>query len=177
MKFKKLIIGPNAGRHSLAILILLVGMMLFPAHSDPIWHCSRSLEEGLANELRNDTESSTEKVKSTRDITFDESEQRTISIQIIDLFNAYSGGTVFMGTEPLSACFLDRGHSLTTLAMSTLDIDPSSLTALSNSDSIVRSRVIPTRNNSQMESCIAKNHPAIGYLAEIVETDKIGPCF
>lgn len=171
MNIKNLTKGSNSGRIPFVILIMLVGMMFIPAYADPIWHCSRSPEEPLVNETSN------EKKSKTDGINFDESEQRTISIQIIDLFNAYSGGTVFLGTEPLSACFLDRGHSLTSLAMSTLDIDPSSLTALSNSDSIVKSRVIPTRNNSQMESCIARNHPAIGYLAEVVETDKIGPCF
>ena len=82
-----------------------------------------------------------------------------------------------MGDKPLSACFFDRANPLTAVALSTLDIDPSSLTSLSNSDSIVKSNIIPVRNEAQMESCIAKYHPAIGFLAEVVETDTIGPCF
>lgn len=141
------------------------------AHSEPIWHCSRSPDSNK-NHLNSPINNNNLDIAS-----FDESENRTIEIQLIDLFNAYSGGTVFMGSEPLSACFIDRGNTLTALAMSTLDIDPTSLVSLSNTDSIVKSKIFPARNENQMEVCIAKNHPAIGFLSEVVESDQIGPCF
>jgi hypothetical protein len=154
-------------------LIFFIFMSIFfnSATADPVWHCSRSIEPSEINADLNSSEPK-ENIAS-----FDDSERRTIGIQIIDLFNVYSGGTVSMGPKPLSACFLDRGNPLTAVAMSSLDIDPTSLSALSSSDAIVKSKVIPTRNEVQMESCIANNHPAIGYLPEVVESDLIGPCF
>jgi hypothetical protein len=153
------------------ILTTVLSVFSFHAQSEAIWHCSRSIETAP-------TENASSKDDISSDlISFDESEKRTIEIQIIDLFQVYSGGTVSMGIKPLSACFLDRGNPLTMNAMVMLDIDPSSLASLANTDSIVKSKVIPSRNEAQMESCIAKNHPAIGYLSQVIETDHIGPCF
>lgn len=153
------------------MMTILLCVISLAAKSEAIWHCSRSIEA-------EPTQDSSSKNTASGDLTnFDESERLTIEIQIIDLFQAYSGGTISMGIKPLSACFLDRGNPLTRNAMGMLDIDPSSLASLANTDSIVQSKVIPTRNEAQMESCIAKNHPAIGYLSQVIETDQIGPCF
>lgn len=158
-------------RHFSKLCSLLIFATSLTVQAEPIWHCSRS----------QDSEQEKSKISqptSTIDsLSFDESEKRTIEIQIIDLLNVYSGGTVYMGDRPLLACFYERGNPLTALAMSTLDIDPASLASLANSDAIVKSKVIPVRNETQMEICIAKNHPAIGFLPEVVESDRIGPCF
>jgi hypothetical protein len=153
------------------ILTIFMSVLSVSAQSEAIWHCSRSID---AEEIQ-DSSSINESFNNLA--SFDESDRRTIEIQIIDLFQIYSGGTVSMGIKSLSACFLDRGNPLTTNAMGMLDIDPSSLTSLTNTDSIVKSQIIPTRNEAQMESCIAKNHPAIGYLSQVIETEQIGPCF
>lgn len=159
-------------RPYLSFLIAISSIALsFSAYAEPIWHCSRSPETSQ------DTKETNENLANISNTNFDESENRTIEIQIIDLLNAYSGGTVFMGDRPLAACFFDRASSLTAVAMSSIDVDPSSLASLSNSDAIVKSNIFPVRNEKQMETCIAKNHPAIGFLAEVVETDTIGPCF
>lgn len=153
------------------MMTILLSLSSLTAQSEAIWHCSRSIDDNLTQDL------SPQDKNLNKPISFDESEKRTIEIQLIDLFQAYSGGTVSMGLKPLSACFLDRGSPLTRNAMGMLDIDPSSLDSLANTDSIVKSKVIPTRNETQMETCIAKNHPAIGYLSQVIETDQIGPCF
>ncbi len=137
--------------------------------ADPIWHCSRSIAE--------DAPSTQGKAKTSEVLSFDLSESTTIEILPIDLFQIYSGGTVLFGSKPLAACFLDRNHVLTEQAMNMLDIDPSSLNSLAMIDSIVQSKIYPTRNLEQMKTCIAKHHPALGYLSEVVETDLIGPCF
>lgn len=137
--------------------------------SDPIWHCSRSVSADASN--------TQDKPKGNDALSFDLSESTTIEILPIDLFQIYSGGTVLFGSKPLAACFLDRNHVLTEQAMSMLDIEPSSLNSLAMIDSIVQSKIYPTRNLEQMKSCIAKHHPALGYLSEVVETDLIGPCF
>jgi hypothetical protein len=137
--------------------------------ADPIWHCSRSVSD--------DAPSIQDKTKTNEALSFDLSESTTIEIMPIDLFQIYSGGTVLFGSKPLAACFLDRNNVLTEQAMSMLDIDPTSLNSLSMIDSIVQSKIYPTRNLEQMKTCIAKHHPALGYLSEVVETDLIGPCF
>jgi len=153
------------------VLIMLLSSISIAAHSEAIWHCSRSIETEKTQDASSENGSSLDST------SFDESERRTIEIQIIDLFQVYSGGIVSMGDKPLSACFLDRGNSLTTNAMGMLDIDSSSLASLANTDSIVKSKVIPVRNEAQMQECIAKNHPAIGYFSQVIESDQIGPCF
>lgn len=137
--------------------------------ADPIWHCSRSVSVETAASRSNST--------AKESLSFDLSDSSTIEILPIDLFHIYSGGTVLFGSKPLTACFIDRNHSLTVQAMSMLDIEPSSLNSLAMIDSIVQSKIYPIRNPEQMKVCIAKNHPALGYLSEVVETDQIGPCF
>lgn len=138
---------------------------------DPIWHCSRSLSADTTTQAPN------QKASGNTSLSFDLSESTTIEILPIDLFQIYSGGTVLFGKKPLAACFLDRNNDLTEKAMNMLDIEPSSLNSLAMIDSIVQSKIYPIRNQDQMKVCIAKHHPALGYLSEVVETDLIGPCF
>lgn len=153
------------------LTFVFIFLISFSVQAEPIWHCSRSPDR---EQEKSKTSEPTSKMSV---MSFDESEKRTIEIQIIDLLNVYSGGTVYMGDRQLLACFYDRGNPLTEVAMSTLDIDPTSLSSLAHADAIVKSKVIAVRNEKQMEICIAKNHPAIGYLSEVVESDHIGPCF
>ena len=158
-------------RHFSKLISLFIIATSLCVKAEPIWHCSRSPD--IEQEISTISQTSS----TINSMSFDESEKKTIEIQIIDLLNVYSGGTVYMGDRSLLACFYDRGNPLTEVAMSTLDIDPSSLSSLANADAIVKSKVIAVRNEKQMEICIAKNHPAIGYLSEVIESEHIGPCF
>ncbi len=151
------------------LIFCCTALTSFAWAADPIWHCSRSVPTGA--------DKSNSHSKSKESPTFDLSDSSTIEVLPIDLFHIYSGGTVLFGSKPLTACFIDRNHALTIQAMSMLDIEPSSLNSLAKIDSIVQSKIFPIRNQEQMKACIAKNHPALGYLSEVVESDQIGPCF
>lgn len=141
--------------------------------ADPIWTCSKTVTQKTSDAPDGLIQTLTPRAPESLDL----SDTTTIAILPVDLFLVYSGETVLLGTKPLSACHLDRNHPLTEQAMSTLDLTSSSQSALTSSDSIVHSKIYPVRTIAQMKACIAKHHPAIGYLNEVVETDQIGPCF
>lgn len=141
--------------------------------SEPVWHCSRSTP-GNQSSAQSSVES---KSGSSSLRTLDFSESLTIEILPIDLLKIYSGDKVQMGARTLSACYFERNHPLTISAMNMLDIDASSLTSISTADSIVRGNIFSVRTTNQMLSCIARNHPAVGFLDKVVETDQVSPCF
>ena len=146
-----------------AIVCVAAMAAVVPAHAeDPSWTCSRSAPVGAP--------------KSKDTMSFDLSESTTIEIALMDLFQIYSGGTVLMGSKPLSACYIENSK-LTESAMREVDGDSSTLNELAASDGTTQSKILSVRSEEQMKMCIAKNHPAVGYLSGVVETDEIGPCF
>ena len=98
----------------------------------------------------------------------------TISITVMDLYAAYGGEPIQMGRSKLAVCSLPA-------------TDPLQLTALEmlgySSEDLLRAAkrpqtpliVIPSIHD--MHKCLYENHPAIGFFKNVVENERIAPCF
>lgn len=140
------------------------------ALADPIWHCSRTKQDG------NETSALNSQENEFSIASFNASAD-TIGVSISDLIDIYSGISVRVGNLPLSACFIPGNQKTTTVALTSLGLQPSVIQALAQKSAIIQSNLHPVTNNSQMVACIAQNYPAVGYLQEATSTDKIQPCF
>lgn len=108
---------------------------------------------------------------------FDLSITDLIELELSDIYGVYSGETISMGPRLLSACFIRGNSRVHRVAMDLVGIAPSSVEALSKASAIVKSRIYPVADEDQMQICIEKHHPAIGYLTDATVSDGIAPCF
>lgn len=97
-----------------------------------------------------------------------------INITLSDLYSAYAGETVRMGKHQLSACTLAPKEPLQVEAMGLLGFDPQEVSRAAQQRS---SRLVIVPSIHQMQKCIAENHPAVGFFRDVVENDRIRPCF
>ena len=128
----------------------------------PVWHCSRTNIK-----VADASESFT-----LAGLGLD---REYIQISIRDLYNAYHGMAVHLGEQRLSACIGGDAQS-TKAAMESLGIPTNSLLFLAQR-TLLSAKIYSVRDEKDMESCIAKHHPAIGYLKQATVTEAIGPCF
>ncbi len=139
------------------------------ASAQPVWHCSRNATE------QQDSALSTQNDQFS--IASINSSAETIGVSINDLIDIYSGVPVRVSGIPLSACFMPSDQSLTSAALSSLGLQQSTIQSLARKSTIIQSNIFFVNTPNQMQTCIGKNFPAVGYLNEPLNTDKIHPCF
>lgn len=136
--------------------------------ADPIWHCSRTGTTEPQNVADASEQFSLASMNSAQDV---------IGVSIRDLIDIYSGVPVRVGALPLSACFMPGQDALSLAALQSLGLQPSAIQALARKSSIVQSNLHLVTDEQQMRACISRHFPAVGYLSQPVDTDKILPCF
>jgi hypothetical protein len=149
--------------------ILFSLLALSSAWADPIWHCSRNVpEQNTMNSQAHSEEFSIASFNSSAEV---------IGVSISDLIDVYSGIPVRIGGMPLSACFMSGNDTLSKTALTSLGLQLSTIQALSKKSAIVQTNLHLVATEGQMVLCIEKHFPAVGYLNEPKETNKLQPCF
>jgi hypothetical protein len=135
------------------------------AQAAPTWHCSKS-DVQVADASDNFTLAS---LPLSREV---------IRISLRDLYEAYQGAEVTMsGGQKLTACVATEDLALTVAAMTSIGSPLVTNKALANDWRTRFYSVHAVKNESDMQSCIVKNHPAIGYLSRPTHLEALGPCF
>jgi hypothetical protein len=98
----------------------------------------------------------------------------TIAITLLDLYAAYGGEPIQMGKQKLSACSLPARDPLQMSAISQLGYSPIDLIKASKQSS---SPLVFIPSISEMQKCLNENHPAVGFFQNVVENERVGPCF
>ena len=136
--------------------------------ADPIWHCSRTGNTEPQNVADASEQFSLASMNAGPDV---------IGVSIRDLIDIYSGVPVRVGALPLSACFMPGQDALSLAALQSLGLQPSAIQALARKSSIVQSNLHLVTDEQQMRACISRHFPAVGYLSQPIDTDKVLPCF
>lgn len=147
-------------------------LMATSALAAPVWHCSRSANTDADSNLV-----ATPAKEDQFSIASFNSSADVIGVSVRDLIDIYTGTPVRIGGLPLSACFLLGNEQLTNEALSSLGINHNTIQALARKSNIVHSNVYYVSDEAQMNACITKNFPAVGYLSNPIDTTKIQPCF
>lgn len=133
------------------------------AIAGPVWHCSRSHVQ-IADASDDFTLAA---------LTV---EREVIKIALQDLYGVFREQQVRMnGNLLLSACVIAAESKLTTSALQTIGVKPPPFGGWNPEKKIRTIHLV--HDESEMQACISKNHPAIGYLAVSTHTEDIGPCF
>lgn len=142
--------------------LLSISLISASAWANPIWHCSRS-DVQIANAADDFS------------LAALNAEREVIRLSLSDLYNVYQGTPVKLsGGFALSACVVSNDAVLTTTAMRSIG---AKLPFTAQESKVTRSNIKIVADESAMLSCIAKNHPAIGYLSKAAQTEAVGPCF
>lgn len=140
------------------------------AWAEPLWHRSRlpkSIKDKMALAETAD-QFSLASTNSSPDI---------ISISVRDLIDVYSGRPVKVSGEPLSACFMIGDSELSRRILTSLGLNQAVIQSLSKKSSIVQSKLFWVSDEAEMQECIIKHFPAVGYLNNPTSNNDIEPCF
>lgn len=143
--------------------LLCLGAMSTGVWADPVWHCSRS-DIQLADTSEQFTLAALD-------------EREVIRIALPDLYSVYLGHPVKVSGMPLSACLVADENKTDTSALRSIGANTAAAKALARKSNIANSHLHIVKDESAMLACIAKNHPAIGYLSKATHTEAVGPCF
>lgn len=147
------------------IVLLYVVASIQSVYADPVWHCSRS-DVQIANASDDFTLAA---------LTLD---REVIRISLRDLLSVYQDAPVRMnGGLPLSACVITGNANLTKTALQSIGAQTAVVKALATQTNLIKTNIHMVKDESSMTACIAKNHPAIGYLSKETSTEAVGPCF
>ena len=156
------------GKMIIKFVFLLIGWNLCwsTAFAEPVWHCSRS-DVQVADASDDFTLASLSSV-----------EREVIRLSLRDLYTVYLGARVKLtGSFTLSACVIGGDSYLTSTAMASIGVKRATVVSLTNPSALVTPSVHVVPDEASMLSCIAKNHPAVGYLSNPIHTEAVGPCF
>ena len=152
--------------------VILAGLMALglPVWANAVWHCSRTPVVDVATDNRPDPGD-----------LFTLAEQGVaddvIRISVRDLIDVYSGASVRLSGVPLSACFMPVNDLVTGKTLRALGLSADVLSALARKSAIAKSHLYRVTDEEEMKACIARNHPAVGYLTQAQVTEKLAPCF
>jgi hypothetical protein len=150
-----------------AYAFTLVGWFLccLSAYADPVWHCSRN-DVQVADASDDFTLASLSL------------EREVIRLSLRDLYTVYQGAPVKLtGNFALSACIIGGNSHLSDTAMTSIGAKSATTKALLTPNAVTPQRIHVVQNESDMLSCITKNHPAVGFLSKPTHTEAVGPCF
>lgn len=129
-----------------------------------VWSCSRSEPKQTVFEG----------IRAFRIENLTAKDNDTISITLLDLYGAYAGQVIQMGRLNLSVCSLPPKDPLQKFAMELLGHNPDDLIKASK---LPASPLIFIPSIHDMQKCLNENHPAIGFFQNVVENERVGPCF
>lgn len=98
-------------------------------------------------------------------------------ISLRDLYSAYQGQTVKASGLTVSACVIAGDNPTTKTAMKSIGADARVLEKMSRKSALIQSNVYVVQNEQDMQACMTKHYPAIGYLPQATHNEAIGPCF
>ena len=158
------------GGCALVALAFAVQAQVLPsAQAEPIWHCSRVPETvGLSDD---------EEDSQSFQLASMGSEMRAIGITLTDLIDVYEGKPVLLNGRRLNACFMPAETPLTVKALTSLGLNAASMQLQARKSAIVQSHLHMVTDEPAMQTCMAKNFPAVGYLSREAQTDRFLPCF
>lgn len=159
----------NTKKHkSLSSRLLGVGvfalLVSLCAQAEPVWHCSRTGVQ-VADAGDNFT------------LAALDAEREVMRISLRDLYSAYQGQVVKASGLPVSACLIAGNHPMTQAALKSIGADVQVLETMSRKSALVQSNVYVVHNEQDMQACMTKHYPAIGYLPQATHNEAIGPCF
>lgn len=148
----------------LLALCIASGWFASLALADVVWHCSRT-DMQVAAAGDNFT------------LAALDAEREVMRISLRDLYAVYQGTPVTVSGLPVSACFVGGDDATTRAALQSIGAQPKVLAQLSRKHALVSSPLFMVQSEQEMLACMAKHHPAIGYLAKPTHTEAVGPCF
>ena len=140
-----------------------------PSQTEAIWHCSRlpgSVSQGQADEENDDFQ-----------LASMGSHMRALSITLTDLIDVYESKPVLINGRRLNACFMPAEAPLTVKALGALGLNASSMQLQARKSAIVQSHLWLVTDEADMQACIARHYPAVGYLSLETQNEQVLPCF
>lgn len=160
----------NKGPIFLLALCSLFATTLSKANvTDAVWHCSRAQDAAKVSSEVN--------TEDTFQLASSGMNPDAIGITLVDLLDAYSNKPVQISGRVITACFMPGETRLSEAALKSLGLNSSSMQQLARKSAIVQSNFHLVTSEDEMEVCIRKRYPAVGYLSKTMENDWITPCF
>ena len=154
----------------LTILLYLGAGLAQTSVAETIWHCSRIKDPTAIH-------ASNKSTLNSFNIASMSNNADVIEISVRDLIDVYSGKSVRVSGEPLSACFLVGDNKMSTEALTALGLKSSVIQAIARKSAIVQAQLYWVSDEDDMERCIAKHFPAVGYLSNMISNESIDSCF
>ncbi len=149
----------------LIVLLSMVLLTLQNAWADSVvWSCSRSEPKQTVFEG----------IRAFRLEKISVKDHDTISITLMDLYAAYGGEIIQLGKSSLAVCSLPPNDPFQLAAMELLGYTAKDLIQASKRP---KSSLILIPSINEMHKCLSENHPAIGFFKNMVENERIAPCF
>lgn len=139
-------------------------LFTFSAQAEPVWHCSRTGVQ-VADANNNFT------------LAALATEREVVRISLRDLYSAYQGQTVKASGLTVSACLIAGDYPTTKAAMKSIGADAQVLEKMSRKSTLIQGNVYLVQNEQDMQACMTKHYPAIGYLPQATHNEAIGSCF
>lgn len=144
--------------------LLVFGLLPSAWANSAIWSCSRSEPKQTVFEG----------IRAIRIENLSTKDDSTISITLMDLYAAYAGESIQVGKSTLAVCSLPPSDPLQISALELLGYTVEDLIQASQRP---KSPLILIPSIHQMHKCLNENHPAVGFFQNVVETERVGPCF
>ncbi len=152
-------------KRSLIVLLSVVLLTLQNAWANSVvWSCSRSEPK----------QTIFEGIRAFRLEKISAKDNDTISITLMDLYAAYGGEVIQLGKSSLAVCSLPPSDPFQITAMELLGYTAEDLIQASKKS---KSSLILIPSIHEMHKCLNENHPAIGFFQNVVENERIAPCF
>ncbi len=140
-----------------------------PVCADAVWHCSRT---PVALASQNRPEPGDVFTLSAHGVVDD-----VIRISLRDLIDVYSGVSVRLSGVPLSACFMPVNDPATVKTLRALGLSADVLSALARKSAIAKNHLYRVTDEAEMQACISRHQPAVGYLTQVQMNQQMAPCF
>lgn len=150
----------------------LVGLCVWATQvwaQEVVWHCSKH------NTLELEGDTHTNATPDAASFELSSFQTTTIHISLPILSELYRGRAFRIDNQPLTACFVQGLNPLSQAAFTNLGLAWSPMQLMARAQSA--EHLVMLRDESQMQSCIVNNFPAVGYLSHTVRNDELGPCF
>lgn len=140
-----------------------------PSQPEAIWHCSRMPDKVSQGEA--DEEGDSFQLASMG------SNVRALGITLTDLIDVYESKPVLINGRRLNACFMPAEALLSVKALGALGLNASSMQLQARKSAIVQSHLRLVTDEADMQACIARHYPAVGYLSRETKSEQVLPCF
>jgi hypothetical protein len=140
-----------------------------PSQTEAIWHCSRSPDTVSQGEA--DEEGENFQLASMG------SKLRALGITLTDLIDVYESKPVLINGRRLNACFMPAEAPLSVKALGALGLNAANMQLQARKSAIVQSHLRLVTDEADMQACIARHHPAVGYLSREIQNERVLPCF